>query len=110
MHGGQLAAAAMDAPKNGAEFANMVVAQQQLLECSMQIPPDVLEAYIKFLSSKFSAVGVPRWAQQAQMAAKPTAQIAGKDLATQITELKALKDSGALDDEEFKAAKAKLVS
>jgi len=97
MHGGRLAAAAMDAPKNGAEFAKMVLAQKQLQESNMKIPPDVLEAYTKYMSSKFSAVG------------QPTAQILGKDLATQIAELKALKDSGALDDEEFKAAKAKLV-
>lgn len=108
MHGGQFAAAAMDAPKNGAEFAKMVLAQKQLQESNMTIPPDVLEAYTKYMSSKFSAVGLTR-AQQAQMAAKPTAQILGKDLATQIAELKALKDSNVLDDEEFKAAKAKLV-
>uniref|UniRef100_A0A7S1FCH5 SHOCT domain-containing protein n=1 Tax=Noctiluca scintillans TaxID=2966 RepID=A0A7S1FCH5_NOCSC len=115
LHGGQFAAAAMDAPKNGADFAKMVLAQKQKQESNMQIPPDVLEAYTKYMSTKFSAAGLPPWAQQAQMAAKPTAQVlgnpagGGKDLATQIAELKALKDSGALDDEEFKAAKAKLV-
>ena len=32
-----------------------------------------------------------------------------KDLATKIGELKALKDAGVLDDDEFKAAKAKLL-
>ena len=62
----------------------------------MQIPPDVLEAHNQYMPGKFSAMGLPPWAQQAQMAAKPTAQVLGdpggerEDLATATAELEAL--------------------
>ena len=53
-------------------------------------------------------------AQQQAQAAPPPAPAAapssGSDLVAKLTELKALKDAGALDDAEFEAAKLKLLS
>ena len=52
-------------------------------------------------------------AQQAaaqQAAAAPAAAPAGDDLTTKLKELASLKDAGVLNDEEFAAAKAKLLA
>eukprot|EP00316_Scyphosphaera_apsteinii_P023957 CAMPEP_0119320302 /NCGR_PEP_ID=MMETSP1333-20130426/52120_1 /TAXON_ID=418940 /ORGANISM="Scyphosphaera apsteinii, Strain RCC1455" /LENGTH=342 /DNA_ID=CAMNT_0007326997 /DNA_START=12 /DNA_END=1040 /DNA_ORIENTATION=- len=148
-NGGMHAAAAIDGPKNGEDFAALVLQQQQRSKEAggVQIPPDVAEKYTKYMSG-FAGMGgmmggllgnqmTPvmnvqpgnanqiasmQAAQSAELGAVPPVTIgqvvigetmqreAGeKDLATQLAELKALKDSGALDDDEFKAAKAKVL-
>lgn len=48
-------------------------------------------------------------AQAAPPAAAPEANAAGDDLINQISKLASLKDAGALTEEEFTAAKAKLL-
>ena len=47
-------------------------------------------------------------AQQAQAAPVPAS--AGDDMLSQLKELQALKDQGTLSDEEFQAAKTKIIS
>ena len=49
-------------------------------------------------------------AQQAAAAPPPAAAPAGDDLTTKLKELAALKDQGILSDEEFAAAKGKLLA
>lgn len=159
-NGGMHAAAAIDGPKNGDDFAERVRQQQKSSQEAggVQIPADVLERYNKYMSGGAGRAGMmggmmgmqmqaqmmqmqSGMATSNQMAAMQAAQagaMAGaccagvgavppvstgqvvigesmqrdggeKDLATKIGELKALKDAGVLDDDEFKAAKAKLL-
>ena len=108
------ARAVIDAPKNAEDFVRRVHEQkkQQETNSSVEIPPDVMQAYNSYMSAKFfdgCLLG--------SMAASPTPQVTGnpapggvKDLSTQIAELKAFNDQGVLTDEEFAAAKAKLMA
>jgi len=175
--GGMQAAAAIDAPKNGAEFAALVLQQQQRLKEAggVQVPAEVQEAYNKYVSGGAGGMmggmmgmggmggmgGAQMQAQmqamqqmqqmqgvgagagmgaaqmQAQMQAMQQMQGAGagccaaappmatgqvilgqtmerdpaeKSVVEKLSELTALRDAGALDDDEFKAAKAQLLA
>lgn len=113
------AAASIDVPKNWDIFTKRVPEQKKEQEnkSNVEMPSDVMEAYTKYTSGKYGGPLGQQWAQQLglPMAAGPTAQVMGnpgggaKDLTTQLAELEAIKDSGALDDDEFKAAIAQLV-
>ena len=175
--GGMQAAAAIDAPKNGAEFAALVLQKQQRLKEAggVQVPAEVQEAYNKYVSGGAGGMmggmmgmggmggmgGAQMQAQmqamqqmqqmqgvgagagmggaqmQAQMQAMQQMQGAGagcctaappmatgqvilgqtmerdpaeKSVVEKLSELTALRDAGALDDDEFKAAKAQLLA
>ena len=148
--GGMQAAAAIDAPKNGAEFAALVLQQQQRLKEAggVQVPAEVQEAYNKYVSGGAGGMmggmmgmggmgGMGGAQMQAQMQAMQQMQGAGagccaaappmatgqvilgqtmerdpaeKSIVEKLSELTALRDAGALDDDEFKAAKAQLLA
>ena len=150
--GGMQAAAAIDAPKNGAKFAALVLQQQQRLKEAggVQVPAEVQEAYNKYVSGGAGGMmggmmggmgGMGAAQMQAQMQAMQQMQGAGagccvaacaaappmatgqvilgqtmerdpaeKSIVEKLSELTALRRAGALDDDEFKAAKAQLLA
>ena len=88
--GGAAHVGAKSAQKGAQEQANAQAAAQQEAEQSAQI--------------------AELQAQQAAAAAVVPPAAAGADLTAQLAQLQQLKESGALSEEEFAAAKAKLLS
>ena len=111
--GGMFPAVAIDGPLDGEAFAAAVM-EQKAKVAGTTLPPDVEQAYNQYMAAGAGLGAQMMMGRQGPVVAmQPSAsnQVAPKsnNLAAQLKELAGLKAAGALTDEEFAQAKARLL-
>ncbi|HZO33041.1 MAG TPA: SHOCT domain-containing protein [Chloroflexota bacterium] len=109
--GGTAAAAshAIDRRMTGKDQAKQQEAEAEYAAVQSQADIEAMQAQMAAMQAQQAQMAM--MAQQAQAAPAPAAPAAGgPDLMSQLQQLAQLKDAGALTDDEYAAAKAKLLA